>query len=82
MLGLDQTLTAEVVFGDQTMALPLTPGEEPGSYESVFFPMAEGDYTFRLSGQIEGNPIDESFTSSPEGFDSVQSRESLEFPKQ
>ena len=29
-----------------------------------------------------GNAIDESFTSSPEGFDSVQAREPLEFPKQ
>ena len=83
MLGLDQTLQAEVIYGDQTMALPLTPAfDEPGSYESVFFPMAEGDYTFRLSGQIEGNALDESFTSSPEGFDSVRPREPLEFPKQ
>jgi hypothetical protein len=80
--GLAATLQAEVIYGDQTMALALSPRfGQPGSYQAVFFPMAEGDYTFRIFGQIEGNPVDESFTSSPEGFDSVQSREPLEFPK-
>ena len=82
VLGLDQTLQAEVIFGDQTMELPLTPAfGEPGAYESVFFPMAEGDYTFHISGEIEGTAIDETFTSSPEGFSSVEPREPLEFPK-
>jgi hypothetical protein len=80
--GLFGTLQAEVIYGDQRMALPLTPTfGQPGVYQSVFFPMAEGDYTFHIVGQIEGTAIDESFTSSPEGFDSVQSREPLEFPK-
>jgi hypothetical protein len=80
--GLAATLQTEVIFGDQRMALPLTPAfGEPGVYESVFFPMAEGDYTFHIVGQIEGVAVDESFTSSPEGFASVQSREPLEFPK-
>jgi hypothetical protein len=81
--GLVGTLQAEVIFGDQTMDLPLTPAfGEPGAYESVFFPMAEGDYTFHIFGEIEGNAVDESFTSSPEGFDSVQAREPFEFPKE
>lgn len=80
--GLAGSLQAEVIYGDQTMALALVPRfGQPGSYQAVFFPMAEGDYTFRIFGQIEGNPVDESFTSSPEGFDAVQSREPLEFPK-
>ena len=82
VLGLDQTLTAEVILGDQSMDLPLTPAfQEPGVYESVFFPTATGDYTFHLTGQIEGTTIDESFTSSPEGFDSVQPIEPFQFPK-
>ena len=80
--GLAGTLHAEVIYGEQSMALTLSPVfGQPGAYRAVFFPMAEGDYTFRIFGQIEGNAIDESFTSSPEGFDSVQSREPLEFPK-
>jgi len=80
--GLDATLQAEVIYGDQTMPLTLLPAfGQPGVYQSVFFPMAAGDYTFHVFGDIEGNPIDETFTSSPEGFDSVQPREPFEFPK-
>jgi len=80
--GLEATLQAEVIFGDQSMELPLSPAfAEPGAYESFFFPMEPGDYTFRIFGTIDDTEIDESFTSSPEGFDSIQSREPLEFPK-
>ncbi|MBA2518569.1 MAG: hypothetical protein H0V24_02785 [Chloroflexia bacterium] len=82
VIGLDQTLEAEVIFGDQTMALELSPAfQDDGVYESVFFPMAVGDYTFRIFGEIDGTAIDESFTSAPDGFDSVQDRAPLEFPK-
>lgn len=82
VLALQETLQAEVIFGDQTMELELSPVfNDPGHYRSVFFPTAEGDYTFRVWGEIDGNAIDESFTSSPEGFDSVRPREPLEFPK-
>jgi len=80
--GLEETVHAEVVFGDQSMELPLDPAfGEPGAYESVFFPTEAGDYTFRLFGTIGDAEIDESFTSSPEGFDSVQDPEPLQFPK-
>ena len=82
VLGLADTLQAEVIYGDQTMALELRPVfSEPGAYNGFFFPMAEGDYTFRIFGEIEGNPVDETFTSSPEGFHGVEPREPLEFPK-
>ncbi|MBA2518674.1 MAG: hypothetical protein H0V24_03330 [Chloroflexia bacterium] len=82
VIGLDQTLQAEVIFGDQTMVLELSPmGGELGSYQSVFFPTAVGDYTFRLIGELDGNTIDESFTSAPDGFDSVQAVEALQFPQ-
>jgi len=43
--------------------------------------MATGDYTFRIVGDIEGTPVDETFTSSPQGVDAVQPREPFEFPK-
>lgn len=80
--GLADTLQAEVIYGDQTMALTLIPAfDEPGTYTAMFFPMAEGDYTFRIFGDLEGTAIDELFTSSPEGFDAVESREPYEFPK-
>jgi len=81
VLGLADTLQAQVIFGDQTRDMTLTPafGEE-GVYEAVFIPSEPGDYTFRFFGQIDGVDVDETFTSSPEGFDSVAPRADLEFP--
>jgi hypothetical protein len=80
--GLEETLKAEVIFGDQTMELPLEARfYTPGAYESVFFPMKSGDYTFRIYGTIDGTDIDESFTSSPEGFGAVEDPAPLQFPK-
>jgi hypothetical protein len=81
--GLAETLAAEVIYGDQRMTLELRPlFGTPGSYVGYFFPMAEGDYSFRVFGDVEGNAIDETFTSGPETFSPVAPREPLEFPKQ
>lgn len=77
--GLESTLQAEVIYGDQRLALTLdTVYNEPGAYASHFFPMAEGDYSFHITGTIEGLAIDETFTSGPETFSPIQPR--LEFP--
>lgn len=79
--GLADTLQAQVLFGDQTRDFTLTPAwGEDGVYRAVFIPTEPGDYTFRFFGQINDVDVDESFTSSPEGFDSVQPRADLEFP--
>jgi len=79
--GLDKTLKAEVVFGDAKRDLPLTESEEsPGTYTSVFIPTVAGKYTFHIGGDIEGTAVDESFTSSPEGFDEVQEATAGQFP--
>jgi hypothetical protein len=80
--GLEKTLKAEVIYGDQKMDLMLEPAfGAPGAYEAWFFPMAAGDYSFHIYGDIEGTDIDETFTSSPEGFSSVLDRAQYEFPK-
>ena len=80
--GLVGAIQAEVIFGDQRMPLELTPAfGEPGVYHGIFFPTQPGDYTFRLFGDLQGNQIDESFTSAPEGFDAVQDPAPLQFPK-
>jgi hypothetical protein len=81
--GLEETLQAEVIYQDQTMALPLTAmWDDPSGYYSVFFPTAsEGDYTFRLYGAIGGTEIDETFTSGPETFGPVEDPAPLQFPK-
>jgi hypothetical protein len=79
--GLDETLKAEVIYGESKRDLPLTEREaDPGWYQSVFIPTAAGKYTFHLSGTIEGTAIDESFTSSPTGFNEVQEAAAGQFP--
>ena len=80
--GLEETLQAEVIYGDQTMELPLeATWDEPGGYGSVFFPMVPGDYTFRIYGTIGDTEIDESFTSGPETFSVVEDPAPLRFPQ-
>ena len=79
--GLETMLKAQVIFGTQQRDLTLAAREEdPGWYESVFIPTAAGKYTFHLTGTIEGQTIDESFTSSPTGFDEVSEAATGQFP--
>ncbi len=79
--GAEETLQAEVIFGQQSRDLQIEPRfGEPGTYRSVFFPTAAGPYTFRISGQLDGVEIDESFTSGPETFSEVQDTAGGQFP--
>lgn len=83
VLGAADTLQAQVSTGDQVQDMTLTPAYgEDGVYQSVFIPTQPGDYTFRFFGDLEGVAVDETFTSSPEGFDSVAARTDFEFPAQ
>jgi hypothetical protein len=85
---LGTTLDVVVSFGDQTMALELEPnfvvGEfgEPGDYRAWFIPTRPGQYTFHFGGTIEGEEIDEMFTSGPDTFSDVLDPASIEFPVQ
>lgn len=81
--GLESTVKAEVIKDGQTRQLEISAREDdPGAYESVFIPTVAGPYTFHLTGAIEGNVIDESFTSSPGGFNEVAESATLQFPVQ
>jgi hypothetical protein len=81
--GLEETLQAEVAYGSETRELEISPRfGEAGAYESVFFPTAAGPYTFRIYGDLEGEQIDESFTSSPDGFGEVEELSGGQFPVQ
>jgi hypothetical protein len=81
--GLEATLQASVTFDDSTRDLEIEPRfGEPGWYQSVFFPTAAGPYTFRIFGEIDGAPIDESFTSGPDTFSEVQDVTGGQFPVQ
>ena len=47
---------------------------------AVFVPTALGDYTFRISGTIGEATVDESVTSGPSTFNSVEPLSAIEFP--
>ena len=79
--GLEDTLQAGVIYEGETQALPLSPRfGEPGWYESVFFPTAAGQYTFHIFGEVEGQAVDESFTSGADTFGDVTDAASGQFP--
>lgn len=83
--GLEETLQAEIVAGGgaQTRELTLEPAfNDPGHYESVIIPTVPGDYTFHIFGEIEGQQIDEEFTSGPETFSVIEDVGELQFPAQ
>ena len=80
--GLVDTLEAEVIYGDQSMTLELEPVfNDPGHYQAIFFPTATGAYTIHITGEIDGNEIEETFESGPETFSEVEPIEPLQFPK-
>jgi hypothetical protein len=62
------------------MTLPLVPVGE-GEYEAAFVPTATGDYTFRISGMIGEATVDESVTSGPTTFNSVEPLSAIAFPQ-
>ncbi len=79
--GLEETLKAEVIVGGgaQKMDLTLEAGEA-GVYSAHFIPTLAGDYTYHISGDINGEAIDESFSSGPQTFDTVEDVTELQFP--
>ena len=82
--GLEETLQAEVsTGGNPPMSLTIEPRfNDPGAYDGNFVPTAAGDYTFHITGDVNGTAVDESFTSSPEGFSAIAGTTDLEYPVQ
>ena len=74
------TLSAEVSKDGQVKNLSLVPVGD-GEYEAAFVPTATGDYTFRISGTIGEATVDESVTSGPTTFNSVEPMSAIEFPQ-
>lgn len=82
--GAEKTLEVEVSLGEaKTERLELrTVFESPGEYQADLIPTAPGGYTFRFVGEINGEAIDESFTSPEDGFDEVQGASEVAFPNE
>jgi hypothetical protein len=81
VIGLEETLTVDIIFVDQTKTLELEPRfREPGSYNAYVIPVQAGDYAFHIYGTINGEAVDETFTPGPETFSQVLDRATYEFP--
>ena len=80
-------LTARVSFGDQTQDFALAPTYDaaagtgvPGEYAALIIPTSPGDYTFHVTGKVEGVKIDLEVASSPTTFSSVEDPQAAQFP--
>ncbi len=88
VVDLGDTLEVQVTFGDQTQKFPLEPFFEEGEfgtlgdYRAWFIPTRSGQYSFHFTGTIDGQDVDETFTSGPKTFSDVESPQSVEFPVQ
>jgi hypothetical protein len=88
VVDLGGTLDTEVSFGDETMAVELEPNfavgafGEPGDYRAWFIPTRPGRYAFHFTGTIEGERVDETFTSGPRTFGDVNDPAEIQFPAQ
>lgn len=83
---LGDTLSVEVIKGDEKTTLPLVANFRvgafgtPGDYRAWLTPTRPGGYTFRLTGTVRGQKIDETFTSSKTTFNDVEDVTSIAFP--
>ena len=80
-------LTATVIYGDQEQKFPLAPTYDaavgtgtPGEYAALIIPTAPGDYTFRVTGSVEGVKVALKVTSSPTTFSPVEEASAAQFP--
>lgn len=79
--GLEETLTLEVSFGGVSRIVPLRGAwMEPGHYIADLIPTRPGDYTFVLTGTIEGVEVNETFNSATDNFSTVDPIEDIQFP--
>jgi hypothetical protein len=89
VVDLGDTLKVDISQGtDDTpkMTMALEPDFEigefgtPGHYRAFFIPTAPGAYTFRFTGTIKGQRIDQRFTSGPQTFSEVDDPAQVSFP--
>ncbi len=79
--NLQDTLTAELIFGASKKTFKLEPQEDiDGAYTAYVIPSAAGDYTWHISGKINDTPVDVSMTSSPDTFNSAEEASIYAFP--
>jgi hypothetical protein len=80
------SLKVEVSKGSEKASLPLVANFRvgafgtPGDYRAWLTPTRPGGYTFRFTGSIRGQNVDESFASSKTTFNDVEDVATIQFP--
>lgn len=84
VMGLEKTLKAQVLVPNGAMKeLPVVARFGlPGKYAAYLVPTAPGTYMYHISGTINEQKIDETFTSGPNTFSDVNPLASVQFPNQ
>lgn len=87
VVNLGTSLSVTVLYGTQKLPMALTPTFDPdtgfgtpGDYRAWFFPTAPGNYTFHFVGKIGTQAVDQSFTSGPTTFSTVEDPMNAQFP--
>ncbi len=66
--GLESTLKVELQAGSARKTLDLVPAYgEPGSYYAKFYPTVATTLSYRFFGEVNGTPVDLTFTCREEG---------------
>jgi hypothetical protein len=80
-------LAAKVMYGDQEQEFALAPTYDAdsgtgtrGEYAALLIPTAPGDYTFHITGTVEGTRVNLKVTSSPKTFSPVEDASAVQFP--
>jgi hypothetical protein len=79
-------LQVEIGFEGETMTAELEPSfvvgvfGEPGNYKTDIYPTRAGTWTFRISGTVGGQEVNEAFTSGPDTFGDIEDPGEVAFP--
>ena len=84
VLGLEKTLQVEISYlgVDKKITKPVravSASADPGHYTADVLPTQAGQYRFRVFGTVEGQQVNETFTSG-EKFSNVEKASALTFP--
>ena len=87
-LGDPPSLKVQVINGSQTSdPLDIKASFDPdtglgmhGEFDAAIVPTVPGNYTFHFTGSINGQAIDQKFTSSDTTFDTVKDPTDIQFP--
>ena len=84
LVGAEKTLKVDIthVESNTTKAFAIrTIFNSPGAYTADLLPTVSGVYRFHFTGDLGGTKVDETFTSGPGTFGSIEPTTAIQFPQ-